>query len=62
MALTSSGRNDEAIAHYRKALEIKPDYAEARKNLEMASGKGKQGKEGCPEPVTHTRFETRSAV
>ena len=59
MALTSLGRNDEAIAHYRKALEIKPDYAEARKNLEMASGKGKQGKEAAPEPVTHTRFETR---
>ena len=27
------GQLDEAIAHYRKALEIKPDYAEAHNNL-----------------------------
>ena len=30
------GRVDEAIAHYRKALEIKPDYADAHNNLGSA--------------------------
>jgi Flp pilus assembly protein TadD len=34
-------RVDEAIAHYRKALEIKPDNAEAHKNLGVAlAGRG----------------------
>ena len=33
MALAARGRFDEAIAQYRKALEIKPDYAEAHNNL-----------------------------
>ena len=32
-ALAGRGQVDEAIAHYRKALEIKPDYAEAHDNL-----------------------------
>ena len=32
-ALAGRGQVDEAIAHYRKALEIKPDYAMARQNL-----------------------------
>ena len=32
-ALVGRGRVEEAIAHYRKALEIKPDYAEDRGNL-----------------------------
>ena len=38
MALLLAGRGqvDEAIAHYRKALEIKPDYAEAHNNLGTA--------------------------
>jgi Flp pilus assembly protein TadD len=27
---------DEAIAHFQRALEIKPDYAEAHKNLGIA--------------------------
>ena len=27
------GQVDAAIAHYQKALEIKPDYAEAHNNL-----------------------------
>ena len=30
------GQVDEAIAHYQKALEIKPDYAEAHNNLGLA--------------------------
>ena len=34
--LAGKGRNDEVIMHYRKALQIKPDYAEAKKNLEAA--------------------------
>ena len=31
--LADKGRVDQAIAHYQKALEIKPDYAEAHCNL-----------------------------
>ena len=33
LALAARGHNDEAIAHYRKALEITPDYALAHNNL-----------------------------
>ena len=33
MALADLGRSDEAIAHFRKALEIKPDEAEASLHL-----------------------------
>ena len=31
--LAGDGQIDEAIGHYRKALEIEPDYAEAHNNL-----------------------------
>jgi tetratricopeptide (TPR) repeat protein len=31
--LLQKGKVDEAIAHYQRALEIKPDYAEAHNNL-----------------------------
>ena len=34
MALGDLGQFEEAIAHFRKALEIKPDEAEAREHLE----------------------------
>jgi tetratricopeptide (TPR) repeat protein len=33
MALLQKGRVDEAIAEHQKALQIKPDYAEAHNNL-----------------------------
>jgi Flp pilus assembly protein TadD len=33
LTLYKSGRTGEALAHYRKALEIKPDFAEAHFNL-----------------------------
>jgi tetratricopeptide (TPR) repeat protein len=36
VALNQSGRSDEAIASYRKALEIKPDLAAARTGLDKA--------------------------
>jgi tetratricopeptide (TPR) repeat protein len=36
VALLQKGQVDEAIAHYQKALEIKPDYAEAHSNLGTA--------------------------
>ena len=36
MALPGRGRFDEAIAHFQKALEIKPDFAEAHNNLGIA--------------------------
>ena len=51
IALAGRGQVDEAIAHYRKALEIKPDYAEAHNNLGIAlAGRG-QGRRGyCPLP------------
>ena len=34
--LVSTGRLDEAIAQFSQALRIKPDFAEARRRLEMA--------------------------
>jgi len=30
------GQIDEALGHYREAVRLKPDYAEARKNLDLA--------------------------
>jgi protein O-mannosyl-transferase len=36
LAMAECGRLDDAIAQYRKSLEIKPDYAEADNNLGMA--------------------------
>ena len=40
-ALADADRLDEAIAHYRKALEINPDYAEAHNGLGNAlAGRG----------------------
>ncbi len=36
LLLVGRGETDEAIAHYRKVLEIKPDYAEAHNNLGVA--------------------------
>ena len=40
--MAGRGQVDEAIAHYRKALEIKPDYVEAHYNLGVAlAGRGK---------------------
>jgi Flp pilus assembly protein TadD len=34
--LAGLGRVDEAITHFQKALGIKPEYAEARHNLDLA--------------------------
>jgi Flp pilus assembly protein TadD len=36
VALGSLGRIDEAVARFRQALAIDPEYADARKNLETA--------------------------
>ncbi|MHB8907339.1 MAG: tetratricopeptide repeat protein [Syntrophales bacterium] len=36
LALAGRGQVDEAIAHYRKALKIKPDYVEAHNSLGLA--------------------------
>ena len=39
--MAGRGRIDEAIAHYQKALEIKPDYADAHYNLGIVlAGRG----------------------
>jgi tetratricopeptide (TPR) repeat protein len=35
-ALLQKGRVDEAIAHYQKVLEVKPDYAQAHYDLALA--------------------------
>lgn len=32
--LQAQGRRQDALAHYRKALELKPDFPEARRNLD----------------------------
>ena len=49
VTLARSGQIDSAIAHYQKALEIKPDYAEAQNNLGNAlTGRGRVG-----EAITH---------
>ena len=36
IALASSGRFEEAVAHFRTALSIRPDFDEAKANLERA--------------------------
>jgi tetratricopeptide (TPR) repeat protein len=36
IALASSGRLDEAVGHWRRALEIKPGFADAERNLQLA--------------------------
>jgi len=36
IALAGRGQLDAAIAYFQKALEIKPDYADARNNLDLA--------------------------
>ena len=48
VALADRGRVDEAITHYRKALEIKPDYAEAHNNSASLWGRGQ-----IDEAITH---------
>ena len=41
LVLAQRGRVDEAIAHFQKAVEIKPDYADAHQNLGVAlDGRG----------------------
>ena len=32
------GRRDEAIAHYRRTLELRPDWSTVRQNLERLEG------------------------
>ena len=44
--LAGRGQVDEAIAHYQKALEIKPDYAEAHYNLGTRPGRPRTGRRG----------------
>ena len=39
VVLAARGQTDAAIAHYRKAVEIKPDYVEAYNNLGIASAR-----------------------
>ncbi|MHB9096595.1 MAG: tetratricopeptide repeat protein [Syntrophales bacterium] len=51
IALAGRGQLDEAIAHYKKALEIKPDFAEAHNNLGAAlAGRGQ-----LDEAIAHYR-------
>jgi Flp pilus assembly protein TadD len=35
VALGSAGKEGEAVAHLRRALELKADYGDARKNLDI---------------------------
>jgi Flp pilus assembly protein TadD len=37
--LASMGRVEEAAQHFRKAIELQPDFAEAKRNLESAQGR-----------------------
>ena len=51
VVLAGRGQVDEAIAHYRKALEINPDYARAHNNLGVAlAGRGQ-----IDEAIAHYR-------
>ena len=45
-ALAGRGRIDEAMAHYQKALEIKPDYAEVHNNLGFALAEARADRRG----------------
>ena len=42
--MAEHGQVDAAIAHFQKALEIKPDYAEAHDNLDLALKQRGQGR------------------
>jgi len=33
--LAKQGKFEEAVSHYSEVLRIKPDYAQARRNLEL---------------------------
>jgi tetratricopeptide (TPR) repeat protein len=46
-ALHQSGQLDEAIEKYRRALDLKPDYAEAHNNLGNALGEAKRFEEAA---------------
>jgi len=37
IALARQGRRQEAATHYAEALRLKPDYAEAKRQLETIS-------------------------
>ena len=51
MCLARRGQVDEAIDHYRKALKIKPDFAEAHINLGNALARRGQ----VDEAISHYR-------
>jgi len=40
MALLMQGKREEAVGHFRQALWLKPDFTQARRNLEQAAGGG----------------------
>ena len=42
MMLEKMGRSEEAVCHFKKALQIKPGYMDAAKNLREASVKMKK--------------------
>jgi Flp pilus assembly protein TadD len=51
LVLVDCGQIDEAIAHYRRALEIRPDFAEAQYNLGIALAQHGQ----AAEAIAHFR-------
>ena len=57
IALADHGQVDSAIAHYQKALEIKPDYAEAHYNLGIRSGRPRTGSTR-PSPITRRPWKS----
>ena len=48
MALAGRGQWDEAVPHFRKALEIRPDFADAHNNLGIALASRGQWDEAVP--------------
>ena len=60
-ALSTQGRDDEAVAHYLEAVRLKPDYAEAHTDLGVALNKLGRAEEAEPHFFEAVRLNPKSA-